>query len=822
MHRSSECIQLCIVPFSGSDASGAIARSSPLLTRIRDDIVAVPGTGPWAELCQHLTDAAMEAGVAFAHSHIDDASVLVVATDASIIDARSLSLALTPVTRAPSGEAACLTEAQIGIYPSAMVRETDPANRIKSVFEVFGTVDDDALCKALEDLSRRHDALRLRIGVQPKGIVQWDSGEAIAAPRVDLRSARGDRSTRRALALQTAEAFVAAPYDLTSGPVFRAGAFRYENDGLFLAFGCHHLAADGWSLGILNRDLTMLYRSALEDCIEPVSAAPSWFGMVRATDMSASPSGSARSIPERAAWAGELRRLEVCLPSLTVGRLEAAARQSNCTPFHALLAGFLVAQRRLSGSWRSSVGFVHSARFSTAELSTVGCAAVVRTVELAVPSPRPDLLTDVRSAVSRALTERHATEAAKPLVVLHNQPVMLPDLPGATVERVDAQDSIVRAPFRLSLWPRHGAWSGVLDLRADYYPDNNMDALWSTIAESLDQVALAVLEHPRESSRGDGPSIGEARRRRVDQFTVPIAIYDASTWPSRVDVLTHDIDSALAERGALVLRGLRISGSQEFMEFVQTVDSMPVRYEEPSTPRTHIASNIYTSTDYPASEAIPFHSEMAYASSWPSRLYFWCEAAPESDGETPLASTRRTMERLRADVLDRFVGAGVQYQRVFHPRIGLDWSSVFAVDRADVLEECRRRGVQAEWTQDGALRTVWRGPARRPHPATGTDCWFNHALIFNGRSQPRELQEATARVFADKRLLPLHTRYGDGMPIPVDVIREIANAYGSASWQFKWQAGDLLVVDNFQCAHGRRPYVGKRRILVAMTRPVSS
>lgn len=64
--------------------------------------------------------------------------------------------------------------------------------------------------------------------------------------------------------------------------------------------------------------------------------------------------------------------------------------------------------------------------------------------------------------------------------------------------------------------------------------------------------------------------------------------------------------------------------------------------------------------------------------------------------------------------------------------------------------------------------------------------------------------------------LPSNTYFGDGEPIPDDVIAHVAAAYASASSQFPWQAADLLVLDNMRVAHARNPYDGPRRILTAM------
>jgi len=51
------------------------------------------------------------------------------------------------------------------------------------------------------------------------------------------------------------------------------------------------------------------------------------------------------------------------------------------------------------------------------------------------------------------------------------------------------------------------------------------------------------------------------------------------------------------------------------------------------------------------------------------------------------------------------------------------------------------------------------------------------------------------------------------------VIDEIRKAYDSETVKFDWQRGDLLLVDNMLVAHGREPFTGDRRVLVAMAEP---
>jgi hypothetical protein len=67
-----------------------------------------------------------------------------------------------------------------------------------------------------------------------------------------------------------------------------------------------------------------------------------------------------------------------------------------------------------------------------------------------------------------------------------------------------------------------------------------------------------------------------------------------------------------------------------------------------------------------------------------------------------------------------------------------------------------------------------------------------------------------------KENLPRNVYYGDGTPIEDSVMEEIQAVYAQAAVSFPWQAGDILMLDNMLAAHSRNPFIGSRKIVVAM------
>ncbi|MFF5437544.1 TauD/TfdA family dioxygenase [Streptomyces achromogenes] len=278
----------------------------------------------------------------------------------------------------------------------------------------------------------------------------------------------------------------------------------------------------------------------------------------------------------------------------------------------------------------------------------------------------------------------------------------------------------------------------------------------------------------------------------------------------------------LLEHGAVLLRGFEVGGVDGFTDVVRAVSGEPLAYAERSSPRSTIKGQVYTSTDYPPAEEIFLHNENSYQADWPLTLFFSCVRPPDTLGATPLADTRRIHRSIDPAVREEFAARGWMVVRNFTDGFGVPWQQAFNTDdRAEVERYCARNGIEPQWTGGNGLRTLARRHAVHRHPVTGETVWFNHVAFFHVSTLAADVC-AGLREMYDEEDLPTNTYYGDGAPIPDEVVAHLRACYRAEQRRFDWQLGDVLVVDNMLAAHGREPFTGPRRIAVAMAEPWSA
>jgi alpha-ketoglutarate-dependent taurine dioxygenase len=275
------------------------------------------------------------------------------------------------------------------------------------------------------------------------------------------------------------------------------------------------------------------------------------------------------------------------------------------------------------------------------------------------------------------------------------------------------------------------------------------------------------------------------------------------------------IETNLLKHGGILFRGFNTSSVPEF-EKVTSAICPDLFGEYGDLPREGVSGKVYGSTPYPPDKAILFHNESSHLHRWPLKIWFFCVQPAQQGGETPILDCRKVYQLIDPKLRARFEQKQLMYVRNYVEGLDVSWQDFFrTTDKAEVENYCRQAGIDFEWLENDGLKTRKIRPAVAKHPRTGELVFFNQLQLHHVSCLDPAVRKSLLSVFGEDKL-PRNVYYGDGTPIEDSVIEELGAVYQAAQVSFPWQQGDILMLDNMLAAHGRNPYVGNRKIVVAM------
>ena len=138
------------------------------------------------------------------------------------------------------------------------------AYNIPGVYVFEGTVDRSALAYSFRSLIERHEILRTVFREDATGEVrQYILPESSLKFDLSYEDLRESPDADQHLSLVVSSAFL-LPFDLSSGPLLRASLYRIGNSRWVFTFTMHHIISDGWSMGVLIRELLQLYNARIK------------------------------------------------------------------------------------------------------------------------------------------------------------------------------------------------------------------------------------------------------------------------------------------------------------------------------------------------------------------------------------------------------------------------------------------------------------------------------------------------------------------------------------------------------------------------------
>jgi hypothetical protein len=281
-----------------------------------------------------------------------------------------------------------------------------------------------------------------------------------------------------------------------------------------------------------------------------------------------------------------------------------------------------------------------------------------------------------------------------------------------------------------------------------------------------------------------------------------------------------ETDRLLLEKGAIKFRGVYIDSLNSFQRIVDSISDRFLNYIDGNSPRTRLSGNVYTSTEYDASQRITMHNELSYSAKWPARLFFSCLQPAETGGETLLADSRQILKKMDKAIVEEVMARGITYIRNLHGGEGLgpSWQETFETsDKEKVMEYCRSYGIRAEWRGRNGLRLVQSARGIINHRITGEPLWFNQIDQFHPCHLGPELLKTIGLLYDTPDNFPMFVRFGDGKEICESLVREILGTIEEVTVAPVWRTNELLLLDNELVSHGRSAYTGNRKVLVAMS-----
>ena len=164
------------------------------------------------------------------------------------------------IKREPRSEPPPLSFAQERLWFLDQLEPGNPVYNFPVALRLRGSLDVATLGRSLNEVVRRHESLRttfLAVGGQPVQVIS--ASVDLPLPVVDLRkcaASEREQATRRRID-EEARWF----FDLTRGPLLRTTLLRLGDEDHVLLLTMHHIVYDGWSMGVLARELAAFYEA---------------------------------------------------------------------------------------------------------------------------------------------------------------------------------------------------------------------------------------------------------------------------------------------------------------------------------------------------------------------------------------------------------------------------------------------------------------------------------------------------------------------------------------------------------------------------------
>lgn len=222
----------------------------------------------------------------------------------------------------------------------------------------------------------------------------------------------------------------------------------------------------------------------------------------------------------------------------------------------------------------------------------------------------------------------------------------------------------------------------------------------------------------------------------------------------------------------------------------------------------------------PIHRDLPFHQEMAYATTFPAFVAFACLEAPRTGtgGESTVASAAGVLSRLPEPMQRSLETLSIMHRFTFGDATEAvrPWQDAFDTnDREEAIAKCIASGYDnVKFNDHGGLTCTSTCSSFVEHPRTGKTTFFQTDLggkWYDGWAPYDDLPFERQ---------PYSFAYGDGTQ--VEHCKCWEEATKEETWDVAWERGDIMIIDNLVMMHGRRKYEGRvedRKLGVVLLEP---
>ncbi|MCA2694516.1 MULTISPECIES: non-ribosomal peptide synthetase, partial [unclassified Microcystis] len=406
------------------------------------------------------------------------------------------------------------------------------AYTIDLTMRLRGNLNVKALEKAFQAIIQRHEPLRTQFKLKDnKPIQAINPNVTFTLPVVNLQNLSHSEQQVKNLLLAAAS----EPFDLESGSVLRVNLWQVKTEEYVLLLAIHHIAADGWSLGVLVDELSVYYRSFctgtkadLPDLSIQYADFAVWQRQWLTNEvldrqlsywkqqltgvplLHQLPTDRPR--PAIQSFRGGTERLQ--LDSQLTQQLKKLSQESGSTLFMTLLAGFAVLLSRYSQQTDVVIGSPIANRNRTEIEGLIGffVNTLVLRFNLSQDPTFEDFLAQVRQTTQNAYDhqdlpfemlveklqiERHLDRNPLTQIVfaLQNAPSSPWDLPGVNIEEIPSGLDSVRVDLEVYLWDTAEGLGGFCSYNRDLFDAETIVRMMTHFKTLL----AAIVENPRQS-----------------------------------------------------------------------------------------------------------------------------------------------------------------------------------------------------------------------------------------------------------------------------------------------------------------------------------